>query len=413
MGGGSQTTTQQASPWAGQAPYLMDVLNAGQYYFQRGQDDTYYPGTLVAPQSGMTQRTIGDMYNRGVSGSPVEGAAQDYVARTLGRPGANPYEMSGNINFAANQLAPGADLIQGAGAPGSYGDAASMAGVSDGAPGSAVFGDAQSPGVPSTLRDAAAGGYLGSNPYLDDVYDASASRMTEQFTDSVLPALNAAFSNSGRTGSGIQAELATDAAGELTDSLGQLGASIYAPAYESERDRMMSAAGLTGDLDLAASRDDIARRGMATDIYNRGLDRSLSAGGILSDVGMGGISAYGDMYSRGANEQMNAAGLAPTMQGMDYENMRQRLIAGGMSEEQAQREIDAEVHRYMTQQQMPWQNLNNYANLVYGMPGGYGTTTETQPRGSRLAGGIGGALTGFSLAGPWGAAAGGLGGLLS
>jgi hypothetical protein len=51
--------------------------------------------------------------------------------------------------------------------------------------------------------------------------------------------------------------------------------------------------------------------------------------------------------------------------------------------------------------------MNNYANAIYGLPGGYGTQSSTQPGGSRAAGIMGGAMAGSAL-GPWGALGGGI-----
>ena len=118
---------------------------------------------------------------------------------------------------------------------------------------------------------------------------------------------------------------------------------------------------------------------------------------------------YGDI----GDQQFRAGSLAPSYQAMQYGDIDRMLQSGGMIEDQAQRLIDADVNRWNFGQSAPWQNLGNYANLIYGLPGGYGTTTQTQPGGSRLAGAAGGAMSGAAL-GPWGALGGAvLGGLLA
>jgi hypothetical protein len=80
---------------------------------------------------------------------------------------------------------------------------------------------------------------------------------------------------------------------------------------------------------------------------------------------------------------------------------------GGMIEDQAQRYMGANQDRWNFGQAAPWQNMNNYANAIYGLPGGYGTQSSTQPGGSRAAGIMGGAMAGSAL-GPWGALGGGI-----
>ena len=53
--------------------------------------------------------------------------------------------------------------------------------------------------------------------------------------------------------------------------------------------------------------------------------------------------------------------------------------------------------RWNFAQQAPGQALSQYANLIYGLPSGYGTQMTTAPGGSRMAGAAGGALSGAAL----------------
>lgn len=96
------------------------------------------------------------------------------------------------------------------------------------------------------------GDYLNSNPYLDQMYNTAAQRVTETFNDQVMPGINASFGAAGGQGSKIHQELATDAAGELSQTLGQMSANIYGNNYQQERARQMQAAGMApmaGNLD--------------------------------------------------------------------------------------------------------------------------------------------------------------------
>ena len=106
------------------------------------------------------------------------------------------------------------------------------------------------------------------------------------------------------------------------------------------------------------------------------------------------------------------AGMAPEAQQMQMNQLNQLLRGGAITEDQAQRMIDAEKAKFDFYQQAPMQALGQYGNIVQGMPGGYGTTTAPgQQRGSRLAGALGGAMAGSSFGVP-GMIMGGLGGLL-
>jgi hypothetical protein len=50
------------------------------------------------------------------------------------------------------------------------------------------------------------GDYLNSNPYLDQMYNTAAQRVTETFNDQVMPGINASFGAAGGQGSKIHQE---------------------------------------------------------------------------------------------------------------------------------------------------------------------------------------------------------------
>lgn len=460
--GGSQTSTTNTTPWSGQQPYLTDLFRAGQGQFNQGPQQ-YYPGNTVAPFSPQTSLGFDMTTQRALGGAPYEGAFSNYLTNTLAQPNLNPYAI--------------ANMMGSAGQPFSYGQSGNMAGFAGGAVGPYAqqwagatgyrgLGEAQDfAGTPvasgalpasesfveNTLNDPAAraqlaatarGDYLGSNPYLDAAFNNASSRLTENFNESVLPGIAAQFGASGRTGSGAHALSAGRASGELSDSLAKLASDVYMPAYESERGRQVQAASqlgsqqlgsaqLGGDLFSRLNQAELGRLGLASDLYlgERGLGQEALAGGSQADymrralagdlytggldrqlaAGQGIAGLYGDI----GQQQFRAGTLAPSAQAMDYANIDRLLGVGGSMEDQAQRYIDADMARWNFEQQAPWQNLANYANIIYGLPGSYGATTSTQSgqERNRLAGAAGGAMAGASL-GPWGAIGGGLLGLL-
>lgn len=88
-----------------------------------------------------------------------------------------------------------------------------------------------------------AGDYLSpdSNPYLSSAMDAATRPMRESFTTDVLPGISAAFSGGGRYGSGLQAFDQREAAKDLQQSLGDVGAKILYSNYADERARQVAA----------------------------------------------------------------------------------------------------------------------------------------------------------------------------
>lgn len=201
--------------------------------------------------------------------------------------------------------------------------------------------------------------YFSGNPHLDQMFNTVAQRSGEQFAEQTMPEIASMFGGAGRTGSGIQQEIVGQAVDDFNQNLMQQAGDIYGRAYET------------------------------------GMDRDLARRQLGADIGMQG------------------AAMAPTYQQMQMNQIDQMMRAGALTEDQAQRLMDAQKAQFDFYQQAPWQALGQYGNIIQGMPGGYGTTTGTPARGSRLQGAAGGAAAGSTF-GPWGTAIGaGLGYLAS
>jgi hypothetical protein len=87
-GGGSnetqtQTSVQTNDPWSGQQPFLTQG-------FEGARDDIlqnpleFFPGNTFTPFSPQTQQGLGMMENRALQGSPLVGAGQAELQKTLG-----------------------------------------------------------------------------------------------------------------------------------------------------------------------------------------------------------------------------------------------------------------------------------------------------------------------------------------
>lgn len=158
-----------------------------------------------------------------------------------------------------------------------------------------------------------------------------------------------------------------------------------------------------------------------TSTFNQGNRINSPGAAYAVSSGLGdAIGALGyQNYSDERTNQLRAQGLAPTLQGADLQRSAALSDAGGQQQTQNQANINDQVQRFNFQQQLPYNQLGLYNQMIQGNYGG--TSTLTQPyfgpaSGSGLAGGLSGALsgagTGFAVGGPYGAAAGGiLGGL--
>lgn len=451
-----QTTTSEAAPWGGQQPYLQDIFreSQNQYY---GGGPQYYPGQTVAPFSPQTQMGMDMTTQRAMGGDPSMQAYGNYLTNTMGQQNVDPrqiQQMFGQLGQNAQQIAGvGRDMTMpqaaqfAGGAVGPY--AQQLQGMTDyGTLGEAgQFFDQPSaspaaiPGAAAQLGATASGQYLGSNPYLDQLYETGAGRIQEQFEEQTLPAIAAQMGAAGRTGSGAQALMQGRAAGDVAGELAGLYGDIYSPAYEAERTRQVQGAQALGDVGIGAGQLGLGQRQGAADLYTGQRQLGQQAAAQAGQLGLGGGQLAADLYGTGTQaditrrqlqgqlgiqagqglsglygdigqNQFRAASLAPQYQGMQYGDIDRLMQVGGMTEDQAQRLIDADQARWQYGQQQPMQNLATYANIIQGLPAGYGTEQTTTPGGSRFAGAAGGAMAGGAMLGPWGALGGGLLGAL-
>jgi len=72
------------------------------------------------------------------------------------------------------------------------------------------------------LMGQAQGGYLGSNPYLNQVYDTSARKSNESFTQNIMPSIKVGAQGAGMGASSRNAMAQGQAAGMQIDNAGNM-----------------------------------------------------------------------------------------------------------------------------------------------------------------------------------------------
>ena len=102
-------------------------------------------------------------------------------------------------------------------------------------------------------------------------------------------------------------------------------------------------------------------------------------------------NAASQNYETQTQNQLNAASLAPQMYNTQMSGANAALTAGQAAQTQAQNQLTNQVNAYNYYQQLPYTQLNNYADLVQGQYGQ--ATTNTAP-----AAGLFGTLFGGSFA---------------
>lgn len=430
-GGSDQTTT--VTPWAAQQPYLQHGFEQARSLYDGGAPQ-FFPGATYTPFSGQTELGMGLMQQRAMGGSPLTGAAQGLATDSLNsRPSAGYLQ-----DFIASRLQPGA-FGHGGGGGGGGGFSGSFHG-GGGAPSMNMgqlaqyqqsFLD-QLTGIPQatldTLTNTANGDFLNGNPYLDATYGRAADQVTSQFNENVLPNISAQFSMAGRTGSGAQAGIQMDAAGQVADTLSGLSNDIYAGNYQLERDRMIGAANSLGGLSQTQQGLGLQAMGQGSDLFSTLRGQNVSAANAanaaaasrysadsqryVSELGHQlGLAQLGNsIYGNQLGQQNVFAGLANGLANQDYADIDRLMGVGSMIEGMGDDVLRDQMSRWNYNQQAPWDNLQRYMGMVQG---DYGqTTTQPGQESNPMMGALGGAAAGFQVGGPWGAAIGGLMGLL-
>lgn len=116
-GGGNTTTVQKSDPWAGQQPFLTGGTSNGQTVpgvmpeaakLYQNNPLQFFQGQTFADLAPETQASLGMQTQRALQGSPLVGAAQADLTKTLNgdylNPETNPYLMAASDQIMAKTL---------------------------------------------------------------------------------------------------------------------------------------------------------------------------------------------------------------------------------------------------------------------------------------------------------------------
>lgn len=151
--------------------------------------------------------------------------------------------------------------------------------------------------------------------------------------------------------------------------------------------------------------------------YGSQLGRNFGNSGVNQEVGESAGRLSSSLYDQERNRMMQAQVNAPNLANMDYTDLQARLGVGDVKQQHEQQQLNLGRNEWDLAKAYPQQNLNTLLQAVQGT-GGYGSQTAPNPyQSSRAANALGGASAGagignyFDQSG-WGAALGGLAGLL-
>lgn len=235
---------------------------------------------------------------------------------------------------------------------------------------------------------------MATNPFLGQQAQAITNQVQQGFLQNVLPQINTGSIASGGFGGSRQGIAQGIAAGNAATGLSSSLANLYGNAYAQDQQiaaqQQMQAAQLSAQQRLAEMSDATQRFGLQNQFTlgqgNLGLgqfqaqtQRDLGFG----NLGLGQLQANQNFYTSQRGQDLQSLGLGANLYGQGT----QGLLGQG----QGLYNIGT------TQQQAPWQALQNYAQLLQPFSGLNQTQTQTQPGGSTLGGALGGALTAAQL----------------
>ena len=118
--------------------------------------------------------------------------------------------------------------------------------------------------------------------------------------------------------------------------------------------------------------------GVSADIQNR----------AATTLGQTLANKYGDLaYANYANErgmQNAAAQNAPVLSQARYQDANQLMNVGKINEDYQNQALQADISRFNFGQNLPYQKLQNYANLINQAPAGTVSTTQSQQSGGKI-----------------------------
>ncbi|HEX2887170.1 tail fiber domain-containing protein [Vineibacter terrae] len=354
-GGGKQTTTTTAEPWSGVKPFLTEGYQDLSNQYKQGAPG-YYPGGTVAGMSPYTSGALQMQAVRALQGSPLTGAAQDQLTRT----------MQGDY---VAQLNPSTSAAQGG-----------LANIAGGGQLGAL--DPAMQAAQDQQRATIRGDYLNAgNPYLQGAVDAATRPLVDSFQRNIMPAIDSQFSAAGRYGSGAHGGALGEAIGQQQRAIGDVASNMAFGNYSAERGLQQHAA------DAAAQN------------YNAAANRQMQ-----------GIGQAFQNWNAERDRQNQGMFFAPQLAQQDYFDINQLGASGSAVDAYNQALLDADIGRYNYGQNADWVRTQDYLGTLLGAPWG-STSTTSQPRPSAFSSALGGGLQGASQGaafGPWGALAGGV-----
>lgn len=369
MGSKESSSTQESKPPAWSKPLFETSAQDAMGLYQSGSGGNTYMGSTVAPLSGTTMQGVNQLANAGqnTDTSGTRPLYQQLGAGAVSNPAINA------LSNVAGGVTGGQTDVSGVNAQ--------NVGAGDY---QGILERAQAPTSASqNLQGYASGEYLQGegNPFYRQ-------RLEKEIADSNA-LIQSQFSGAGRYGSGAnQGTIAENTSDMLYRGLeddfnrqtqNQFNAvgMIDAANQGALGTQLGAASGIAGI--GAGNADRALQAGTARAGFDAAdLDRGLSAAGLQGNL----LSSAGNLYGQGIGQGLDAAG---SMAGLDQQQFENRLTgagatlqAGGIMDQQAQRQIQDEIAKFYALDNEDWNRLGMLQSAAAGSAGNYGTQNATQ-----------------------------------
>lgn len=380
----NQRTTSTNEPPAYLLPYLQNAAQGSTALFGSGGPQ-YFPGATLAPQSQASQDALSGIIKRAQAGSPLVSTAQNYVQQGLQNP------ISSNLGNVTN---PFASPIQTSTAANPY---ASPVGTDMSAN---PYASAVTSGTQAQNPYASAPNTFGgdTNPYLDSMFDHALQKAQS--------GVESQYQRAGRNIGASEPVMGDIASGLVSQ--------IYAPAYESERNRQLQYQTQLNDIGSGAFENQqgrqlqsgLAAQGIGSSSIENSRSRQLQSGLQGQSIGANtydqqqnqalqaglqgqniGAQGFENAQSRQLSDMSSQRGFMDSLLGyssplaaQDYYDLSQMQGAGAAQDFYGQQTIDDARARYDYGQNQPGQTMDDYIRRLTGLAGNYGTQTQNTPQ---------------------------------
>ena len=421
--GGSSSGATSQSPWAPQQPYMMSGFQDATNAYNTNAAQGPYQGAYVAGQSPMQGTAIGstDAYNTQLQNLPGQTGGTASGLQTAAYP-----NMQTAGNMAANGAGPSSPLAgilngyatgQNSAIPGlnpQLNNSLTQAGI-NGAQSLGGFTNAQNQVVNESLSDPTTGligdasAYMNAAPVQSAIQNTNA-QINQQLNEQTVPQLNREASmggslNSSRAGmaEGMANQSAAIATGNADSQIENNAYNTGLSTAAAERNAGLTTAmygansGLVDNSNIAQGQN-AALTGQGEFGTNTALGATNS--GLNYALGEQGLNANTMLSANAQLGNATSMGLSGTGAADNAALQQQALLAnGGNLQAQAQQEnLTNSYDQYQMDQNQPYQNLDNYWNIVGKPEGSQGTTAQQQQIPPNYIGNaLGGGTAGYAL----------------